>query len=257
MSSTRAIFLIAGGYLLKMVCADNIAVFVNSDWDKGYDEGNESGVLIWLAVMFGMQIFCDFAGYSNIARGLALTLGFRLPINFNAPYIAGSFQNFWQRWHITLSSWLRDYLYVPLGGNRVSRVRTYVNLLTVMVLGGLWHGAAFTFIVWGAHPWRRPGDRARARPSAPRCRPFRRHASVVVPRRAERRAGVVDLLPQRQPRRGVAVLREHRRAQVRAAHRGDVARFTVPAAAAVDAPVAALRGTWRGYRAAAVRTKRC
>jgi alginate O-acetyltransferase complex protein AlgI len=73
-----------------------------------------------------------------------------LPVNFNAPYLAGSFQNFWQRWHITLSSWLRHYLYVPLGGNRVSRVRTYINLLTVMVLGGLWHGAAYTFIVWGA-----------------------------------------------------------------------------------------------------------
>ncbi len=146
----EGIFLIAGGYLLKMVCADNIAVFVNSDWDKGYGDASDSGILIWLAVMFGMQIFCDFAGYSNIARGLALTLGFRLPVNFNAPYIAGSFQNFWQRWHITLSRWLRDYLYVPLGGNRVSRVRTYINLLTVMVLGGLWHGAAFTFIVWGA-----------------------------------------------------------------------------------------------------------
>jgi alginate O-acetyltransferase complex protein AlgI len=146
----EGIFLIAGGYLLKMVCADNIAVFVNRDWSRGYDEGQDSGILLWLAVMFGMQIFCDFAGYSNIARGLALTLGFRLPLNFNAPYIAASFQNFWQRWHITLSSWLRDYLYVPLGGNRISRVRTYVNLLTVMVLGGLWHGAAYTFIVWGA-----------------------------------------------------------------------------------------------------------
>ena len=146
----EGLFLIAGGYFLKMVCADNIAVFVNQAWHRGYDAGEDSGVLLWLAVMFGAQIFCDFAGYSTIARGLALTLGFRLPVNFNAPYIAGSFQNFWERWHITLSSWLRDYLYVPLGGNRISRVRTYVNLLTVMVLGGLWHGAAFTFIVWGA-----------------------------------------------------------------------------------------------------------
>jgi D-alanyl-lipoteichoic acid acyltransferase DltB (MBOAT superfamily) len=106
--------------------------------------------VLWLAVMFSAQIFCDFAGYSNIARGLALMLGFRLPINFNAPYIAGSFQSFWERWHITLSRWLRDYLYVSLGGNRGSRARTYVNLMLVMVLGGLWHGAAFTFIVWGA-----------------------------------------------------------------------------------------------------------
>ena len=146
----EALFLLTGGYFLKMVCADNIAVFVNEHWDSGYVPGANSVALFWLAVMFGAQIFCDFAGYSNIARGLALMLGYRLPVNFNAPYIAGSFKNFWERWHITLSSWLRDYLYVPLGGNRVSRVRTYVNLMTVMVLGGLWHGAAWTFVVWGA-----------------------------------------------------------------------------------------------------------
>lgn len=146
----EALFLLAGGYFLKMVCADNIAIFVNTHWDAGYEPGANSVALLWLAIMFGAQIFCDFAGYSNIARGLALILGFRLPINFNAPYIAGSFKNFWERWHITLSSWLRDYLYVSLGGNRVSRVRTYVNLMAVMVLGGLWHGAAWTFVVWGA-----------------------------------------------------------------------------------------------------------
>ena len=144
-----AMFLLAGGYFLKMVCADNLAVFVNEHWEAGYEPGANSIALIWLALMFGGQIFCDFAGYSNIARGLALMLGFRLPLNFNAPYIAGSFKNFWERWHITLSSWLRDYLYVSLGGNRISRTRTYVNLLAVMLLGGLWHGAAWTFVVWG------------------------------------------------------------------------------------------------------------
>jgi D-alanyl-lipoteichoic acid acyltransferase DltB (MBOAT superfamily) len=133
-----------------MVCADNIAVFVNEHWNSGYEPGANSVALLWLALMFGGQIFCDFAGYSNIARGLALMLGFRLPVNFNAPYIAASFKNFWERWHITLSSWLRDYLYVSLGGNRISRVRTYINLMAVMVLGGLWHGAAWTFVVWGA-----------------------------------------------------------------------------------------------------------
>jgi alginate O-acetyltransferase complex protein AlgI len=146
----EGLFLLAGGYFLKMVCADNIAIFVNEHWDAGYEPGANSTALLWLAIMFGAQIFCDFAGYSNIARGLALMLGFRLPVNFNAPYIAGSFKNFWERWHITLSSWLRDYLYVPLGGNRISRARTYVNLMLVMVLGGLWHGAAWTFVVWGA-----------------------------------------------------------------------------------------------------------
>jgi alginate O-acetyltransferase complex protein AlgI len=145
-----ALFLLAGGYFLKMVCADNLAVFVNDHWTAGYEPGANSVALFWLALMFGGQIFCDFAGYSNIARGLALMLGFRLPVNFNAPYIAGSFKNFWERWHITLSTWLRDYLYVALGGNRISRTRTYVNLLTVMLLGGLWHGAAWTFVVWGA-----------------------------------------------------------------------------------------------------------
>jgi D-alanyl-lipoteichoic acid acyltransferase DltB (MBOAT superfamily) len=146
----EGLFLVSGGYFLKMVCADNLAVFVNRDWHLGYGEGVDSGILLWLSVMFGAQIFCDFAGYSHIARGLALLLGFRLPVNFNAPYIAGSFQNFWERWHITLSSWLRDYLYTSLGGNRISRGRTYVNLMVVMLLGGLWHGAAFTFIAWGA-----------------------------------------------------------------------------------------------------------
>jgi alginate O-acetyltransferase complex protein AlgI len=146
----EALFLLTGGYFLKMVCADNIATFVNEHWASGYQPGANSVALFWLALMFGGQIFCDFAGYSNIARGLALMLGFRLPVNFNSPYIAGSFKNFWERWHITLSSWLRDYLYVSLGGNRVSRVRTYVNLMVVMLLGGLWHGAAWTFVIWGA-----------------------------------------------------------------------------------------------------------
>jgi alginate O-acetyltransferase complex protein AlgI len=100
--------------------------------------------------MFSGQIFADFCGYSTIARGLGYLLGFRFPINFDAPYIASTFKNFWERWHITLSRWLRDYLYVPLGGNRGTRARTLVNLLIVMLLGGLWHGAAYTFIVWGA-----------------------------------------------------------------------------------------------------------
>ena len=99
--------------------------------------------------MFSGQIFADFAGYSNIARGISYLLGYRLPVNFNAPYLAASFKNFWERWHITLSTWLRDYLCVPLGGNRLGRRRTYVNLALVMLLGGLWHGAAYRFVVWG------------------------------------------------------------------------------------------------------------
>jgi D-alanyl-lipoteichoic acid acyltransferase DltB (MBOAT superfamily) len=146
----EGVWLIVVGFFLKMVCADNIAVYVDRHWAAGYGERADAMFTVWLALMFSGQIFADFAGYSSIARGLAYLLGYRLPINFNAPYIAGSLKNFWERWHITLSSWLRDYLYVPLGGNRKGRLRTYVNLMLVMVLGGLWHGAAYTYVVWGA-----------------------------------------------------------------------------------------------------------
>lgn len=142
-------FLIIRGAFLKMVCADNIARAVNSTWNSGYSPGANSTDLIVATLLFATQIFCDFEGYSSIARGLAYWMGYRFPLNFNNPYIAASFSNFWERWHITLSRWLRDYLYVPLGGNRVGKVRTYVNLVIVMVLGGLWHGASWTFVMWG------------------------------------------------------------------------------------------------------------
>jgi alginate O-acetyltransferase complex protein AlgI len=153
----HAVFLITRGAFLKMVCADNIARAL-TNWPGGYTRGcvgtrlenGCSGNLAVLALLFSAQIFCDFEGYSSIARGLAYLLGYRFPINFRNPYIAGSFSNFWERWHITLSSWLRDYLYIPLGGNRISLPRTYANLLVVMLLGGLWHGALITFVVWGA-----------------------------------------------------------------------------------------------------------
>jgi alginate O-acetyltransferase complex protein AlgI len=104
----------------------------------------------WLGTLaFSGQIFCDFAGYSTIAVGTALCLGFALPDNFRMPYAAIGFSDFWRRWHISLSTWLRDYLYIPLGGNRGTEVRTYVNLMLTMLLGGLWHGANWTFVVWG------------------------------------------------------------------------------------------------------------
>ncbi|MGC4103726.1 MBOAT family O-acyltransferase [Ferruginibacter sp.] len=99
---------------------------------------------------FSGQIFFDFAGYSTCAIGVALTLGFVLPENFRYPYAASGFSDFWRRWHITLSAWLRDYLYIPLGGNRKGEARTYINLMITMLLGGLWHGASWTFVVWGA-----------------------------------------------------------------------------------------------------------
>ena len=99
---------------------------------------------------YAMQIYCDFSGYSDMAIGIALLLGFRFNINFDSPYQSGSITEFWRRWHISLSTWLRDYLYIPLGGNRKGAIRTYVNLLVTMLLGGLWHGAAVRFILWGA-----------------------------------------------------------------------------------------------------------
>ncbi len=143
-------WLVVVGFFLKMVCADNLAAYVDEYWERGARPGGHASFALWLSVMFSGQIFTDFAGYSTIAQGLGYLLGFRFPDNFNAPYLAGSFKNFWERWHMTLSRWLRDYLYLPLGGNRHSRSRTLANLLAVMLLGGLWHGAAYTFIVWGA-----------------------------------------------------------------------------------------------------------
>jgi D-alanyl-lipoteichoic acid acyltransferase DltB (MBOAT superfamily) len=100
-------------------------------------------------VGYAIQIYCDFSGYTDVAIGSALLLGIRFPLNFNAPYKARNIQDFWRRWHISLSTWLRDYLYVPLGGNRKGPIRTYVNLMLTMLLGGLWHGANWTFVVWG------------------------------------------------------------------------------------------------------------
>jgi D-alanyl-lipoteichoic acid acyltransferase DltB (MBOAT superfamily) len=98
---------------------------------------------------YGLQIYCDFSGYTDIAIGIALILGFRLPVNFNSPYKAKSISDFWKRWHISLSQWLRDYLYIPLGGNRKGKIRSYFNLMITMLIGGLWHGASVRYIIWG------------------------------------------------------------------------------------------------------------
>ena len=99
---------------------------------------------------YAMQIYCDFSGYSDMAIGIALLLGFRFNINFDSPYQSGNITEFWRRWHISLSTWLRDYLYIPLGGNRKGKLRTYLHLFLTMLLGGLWHGAAIRFVLWGA-----------------------------------------------------------------------------------------------------------
>ncbi|MEM9304757.1 MAG: MBOAT family O-acyltransferase [Pseudomonadota bacterium] len=141
-------YLIVRGLFLKLVVADNLGVVVDTYWDQAAAE--PGGILAFsLLVFFACQLFCDFAGYVDIARGVALQLGFRLPINFNAPYIAMTFSSFWRRWHITLSQWMRDYLYVPLGGSRRGRVRGLINVLIVMLISGLWHGANWTFVAWG------------------------------------------------------------------------------------------------------------
>ncbi len=145
--SMRGVFLILFGLFKKVAIADSIAGSVNAVYET-------SGVVSWLdvvlaTVLFTIQIYCDFSGYSDIARGTAKLLGIELMTNFNLPYFSQSPSEFWRRWHISLSTWLRDYLYIPLGGNRKGEFRTYGNLMTTMVLGGLWHGAGWNFVLWG------------------------------------------------------------------------------------------------------------
>ncbi|MFI3285770.1 MAG: MBOAT family O-acyltransferase [Rikenellaceae bacterium] len=145
----RSIFLIATGLFKKAVISDYISLnFV----DRVFDEPLlYSGAEALMAIYgYALQIYCDFSGYSDMAIGLALMLGFEFPKNFDAPYKSATITEFWRRWHISLSSWLRDYLYISLGGNRKGKIRTYINLLLTMLLGGLWHGAALRFILWGA-----------------------------------------------------------------------------------------------------------
>jgi len=137
------------GLVKKVVFADSLGLFV----EKIYGAPDQFASLpIVLATMgYAVQIYCDFSGYTDMAIGSAVALGFWLPKNFQYPYFSANLTEFWQRWHISLSTWLRDYLYIPLGGNRQGPSRTYVNLLATMLLGGLWHGAKWTFVVWGAY----------------------------------------------------------------------------------------------------------
>ncbi len=142
-------YLIFWGLFMKIFVADNLARIVDPVFAS---QGPYNGVRVLLALYsFAFQIFCDFAGYSNIARGLGRVMGFDIMVNFNLPYFAKNPSDFWKRWHISFSSWLRDYLYIPLGGNRKGSFFTYRNLAITMLLGGLWHGAAWTFILWGVY----------------------------------------------------------------------------------------------------------
>ena len=192
-TSSRAFFLIVSGLFLKVVIANHLATHIV---DEVFAAPNRHSSLEVLVGVYGyaVQIFADFCGYTNIAIGIALLLGFEFPQNFASPYTAVSLQDFWRRWHMTLSRWLRDYLYIPLGGNRKGSVITYRNLMLTMLLGGLWHGAAWTFVVWGGIHGLGSVHRARDRLApAHRRRQMWFGRVAHVPRRLLR----VDLLPRR------------------------------------------------------------
>jgi D-alanyl-lipoteichoic acid acyltransferase DltB (MBOAT superfamily) len=145
---TAGLNLIALGFGKKVLFADNFAPFVETVFANPL--AHNRWMCLVAAYGYSMQVYLDFSAYSDIARGCARLLGYELPLNFNRPYAAVSMADFWGRWHMTLSRWLRDYLYIPLGGNKGGRLRTYKNLFLTMLLGGLWHGANWTFVVWGA-----------------------------------------------------------------------------------------------------------
>ena len=138
------------GLFKKMVIADTMAIYANAIFAKDVDPSQLNTWTVWLGVLaFAVQIYCDFSGYSDMALGSAYMLGYKLTINFRMPYIARNVSEFWRRWHISLSTWLRDYLFIPLGGSKGSRWKTARNLMITMTLGGLWHGANWSFVIWG------------------------------------------------------------------------------------------------------------
>lgn len=143
-----AVFMLYG-YIMKMIIADRIAMLVNTVFDP-LSYQNYSGILaVIAAVLFSIQIYCDFAGYTYIAIGASKIMGIELMNNFNMPYLAVNIKDFWDRWHISLSTWFRDYLYFPLGGSRRGQIRKYINIFIVFVVSGLWHGAAWHYVIWG------------------------------------------------------------------------------------------------------------
>lgn len=135
------------GLVKKVVFSDNLSVFVDDVF--GSPGAFQSSTVMLAVIAYSIQIYFDFSGYSDMAVGCAKCIGYTLPRNFNIPYISRNITEFWKRWHISLSTWLQEYLYIPLGGNRKGKVRTYINLLITMILGGLWHGASWTFVFWG------------------------------------------------------------------------------------------------------------
>jgi alginate O-acetyltransferase complex protein AlgI len=145
----RGLHLSLVGLFKKVIIADNISPLVDSILTQPTDY--PSIIIVAATALFAVQIYCDFSGYTDIARGVSRLFGIEIPLNFNYPYFSTSIIEFWRRWHISLSSWLRDYLYIPLGGGRGSAGRVYANLMTTMVIGGLWHGASWNFVIWGAY----------------------------------------------------------------------------------------------------------
>jgi len=145
---TDGLSLFVVGFFKKVALADYMALYV----DRVYDapEQFQAPALVLATFLFSWQIYFDFSGYTDMARGVARMMGFRLMLNFNNPYLATGLGDFWSRWHISLSSWFKDYVYIPLGGNRKGKFNTYKNMLLTMVISGLWHGAAWTFVIWGA-----------------------------------------------------------------------------------------------------------
>jgi alginate O-acetyltransferase complex protein AlgI len=147
---SHGVFLVMLGLTKKMALADPFSLI--ADRYFGNLAANPGVLTAWSGVLaFAVQIYFDFSGYTDMAIGMALLMGFHFPVNFRRPYLAAGITEFWRRWHISLSSWLRDYLYIPLGGNRHGRLRTYLNLMLTMLLGGLWHGADWKFVVWGGY----------------------------------------------------------------------------------------------------------
>lgn len=143
----EGIILMIVGYYKKIVVADTLSLYVDNVYNTPFE--HNGGSLLLATFFFSIQIYCDFSGYSDIAIGTAKLFGIELSTNFNSPYFAKSIKEFWSRWHISLSKWFRDYVYIPLGGNRTSRFRTSINVLFTFLLSGLWHGANWTFVLWG------------------------------------------------------------------------------------------------------------
>jgi len=141
------LLLVAFGLFKKMIIADRAAILVNQVYNNSTDYNGVETIIA--TILFAFQIYCDFSGYSDIAIGISRTLGFDLMKNFDSPYFSKSITEFWRRWHISLSTWFRDYVYIPLGGSKKGKNRTYVNLFIVFIVSGLWHGAAITFLIWG------------------------------------------------------------------------------------------------------------